>query len=115
LETDWPDVPAVHAVRVLPLWGNVSLLENAAKSANRNLVLPGHNRRIDNRPQASNKLYMTTILADSSKPEACGRRLTSRKCSGLSRANLNLDHSDLRGARGLWRLKVEFQRFLEIC
>ena len=50
----------------------------------------------------------------SAKPAACRRRLTSRKGSGSSRPNLNLDKSNVGRARGLWRLEVEFQSLLEI-
>src|SRR3990172_2407219 len=51
----------------------------------------------------------------SRNPAASRRRLTSRKDWGLSRPNLNLDHANLRRARGLWGLKVQFQRFLQVC
>ena len=50
----------------------------------------------------------------SAKPAACRRRLTSRKGSGSSRPNLNLDKSNVGRARGLWWLEVEFQSLLEI-
>src|SRR3990172_7626942 len=50
----------------------------------------------------------------STNPAASKRRLTSRKGRGLSRPNLNLDHANLGRAGGLWRLKIQFQRFLQV-
>lgn len=50
----------------------------------------------------------------SAKPAAFNLRFTSRKGSGLSRPNLNLDQPDLRWACRLRWLEVELQRFLEI-
>ena len=50
----------------------------------------------------------------SAKPADSRRRFTSRKVRGLSRANLDFDHSDCRRARHHWRLEMEFQGFFQI-
>lgn len=50
----------------------------------------------------------------STKPAASSRRFISRKGSGLSRANLNLDRANLWYSGGPWGLKMEFQRFFQI-
>lgn len=65
-------------------------------------------------PDCRANLTWLPFWLTSAKPAACRRRLTSRKGSGLSRANLDLDESNLRRARGLWRFEVEFQSFLKI-
>src|SRR3990172_1396105 len=51
----------------------------------------------------------------SRNPAASRRRFTSRKGWWLSRPNLNLDHANLGRAGSLWRLEVQFQRFLQVC
>ena len=57
----------------------------------------------------TNLTWLPLWLA-STKPAASGRRLISRKGCGLSRPNLNLDHANFGGARGLRRLEVKLQR-----
>src|ERR1017187_870027 len=50
----------------------------------------------------------------SMKPAASSRRFTSRKGSGLSRPNLNLDHTDCGRPGCLRRFEVQFNRFLQV-
>ena len=50
----------------------------------------------------------------STKPADSRRRLTTRKGCGLSRPNLNLNHTDLGRASRLRRFKVKFEGFLQI-
>jgi hypothetical protein len=66
------------------------------------------------RPERRTNLTWLPFWLASTKPTASSLRLTSRKGCGLSRPNLNLDRANLRCARGLRRLEVKFQCFLQV-
>ena len=65
-------------------------------------------------PSRRTNLTWLPLWLASTNPAASSRRLISRKGSGLSRPNLDLDHTNLRRARGLRRFEVQFQRFLQV-
>ena len=66
-------------------------------------------------PRRRTNLTWLPLWLASTNPAASSRRLISRKGSGLSRPNLDLDHANLRRASGSRRFKVQFQRFLQVA
>jgi len=92
----------------------MGLAENASERADRDLVLLGNDRRIDDIAGMPDELDMAPFLACFDETAASSRRLISLKGSGLSRANLDLDRPDLRHSRSVRGLEVEFPRFLQI-
>ena len=65
-------------------------------------------------PDCRRNLTWLPFWLASANPAASSRRLISRKGSGLSRPNLNLNRSKLRGTRGSRRLEMKLQRLLQI-
>src|SRR5450432_210719 len=65
-------------------------------------------------PERRTNLTWLPFWLPSTNPAASRRRLTSRKGWGLSRPNLDLDHTDLRRPCRLRRFEVQFNRFLEV-
>lgn len=65
-------------------------------------------------PERHTNLTWLPFWLVSAKPAASGRRLISRKESGLSRPNFNLDGTKLWRPRGLRCLKMELQCLFRI-
>ena len=65
-------------------------------------------------PERRTNLTWLPFWVVSTKAADSSRRLTSRKDWGLSRANLDLDHSHFRRPRRLWRFEVKFQCFFQV-
>ena len=66
-------------------------------------------------PERRTNLTWLPFWLASENPAASSRCLISRKGSGLSRPNLNLDCPNLRGPRGSGRLEMKLQCLLQIC
>jgi hypothetical protein len=66
------------------------------------------------RPERRTNLTWLTLWLASMKPAASSRRLISRNGCGLSRPNLDLNGTNFWELRGLRRLEVKFQGFLQI-
>jgi len=92
----------------------MSLIEDTAQGADWNLALLRNNDRIDNAPNRSYEFDVATLLSGLLKAAASSRRLTSRKWSGLSRPNLDLNRSNDWRASRPGRLEVQFERFLQV-
>lgn len=65
-------------------------------------------------PERRTNLTWLPFWLASTKPAPSSRPLISRKGCGLSRTNLNLDYANPGWARGLRRLEVKFQCFLQV-
>ena len=65
-------------------------------------------------PDFRTNLTWLPLWLVSTNPTASSRRLISRKGSGLSRPNLNLNRAKLRGTRSSGRLEVKLQCFLQV-
>jgi hypothetical protein len=92
----------------------VCLAQDAAQRADCNLGVSRNDDRIDELAGPLNKLYVTALLAGSAKPAASRRRFTSRKGSGLSRPNLDLNGADFHGPSSYGRFEVKLQRLPQV-
>jgi len=65
-------------------------------------------------PERRTNLTWLPFWLASTKPAASSRRLISRQGCGLSRPNLDLDHTHFRRPRWLGRFEMQFKRFPQV-
>ena len=89
--------------------GEVRLVQNTVQSSDRDLPFVRHNYRVDHVALSANKFDVAAPLTRFEETSRSSRRLISRKGSGLSRPNLDLDGAYSRRPRRPRGLEVQFK------